>query len=869
MTESIRPEDVGPDDTRKLLDFLNKAKSAEELAEAIEIEGELDVGLKLGQRILDRRDQLGAFHSLSELDEIKQIGPKRFTRIVQALTGRPPVRPEVNGAAVARLEQEVAALRLAVQSLASVHAAPRVTLRALGPPRYLGQPTSIVATVTDAGGTSPQPDVPVVFSASWGRLSTFDGYTVQSGASVTARTGLDGTATVTLSAPTSEDLLDLQQAALESALRSLDPAAQTPQDARTGLEQLAEQYAWEPNDALRGGVDVYFRDFRGRLLETVNFRDSLQTWAQFDSTVVAYAQDGAAGADPDSYARGVAALTLHLRDWLGPWLEVFVEAAEAANSLVDDIHTATREETEASALVDRVHNSIGEFLEGRLGVVGSYVGNRLAQAAVKEYATRTFDVLPEETRTAVFPALHATAKTLATAGSSVVAALHTSGSVVRGAVESKVGELSEAIGSKLDASDLDAALASTGAFTALKSQVDAKLDASALDSALAVSPLIISIRTPPTTTGTVAEIEPGIVETFSTELAGKLDASALDTALADSTVIGDLTTQLADKVDTSQLETTVATKVEADTLDAALASKVDTTTFSDALAAKVDESTLATAVSDKVDVATLDDALRSKLDAAALEDALASKVDASAFETALAGKVDNATLGMVLANKIDATQLEAALAGKVDEAALAAALSLKIDVSTLAEALADKVGADELAALLTAKADAAAVEEGLAAKLDAADLGPALATKADAAAVDEALAAKLDVAALAPALAAKADAAAVDRALAGKVDTDTFTTALATKVDTTTFTQALATKVDTTTFTTALATKVDTTTFTQALATKVDTSTFSTALAKKVDTATFTTGLATKADTTTVTALQTQVSILTPRIRLP
>ena len=43
--EHIRPEDVSPEDARKVLDFLNAAKTAEEIAEAVELPDERDVGV--------------------------------------------------------------------------------------------------------------------------------------------------------------------------------------------------------------------------------------------------------------------------------------------------------------------------------------------------------------------------------------------------------------------------------------------------------------------------------------------------------------------------------------------------------------------------------------------------------------------------------------------------------------------------------------------------------------------------------------------------------------------------------------------------------------------------------------------------------
>jgi len=81
----ISPEDVSPQDAQKVLDFLNSAKSAEEIAYAVEIPGERDVGTIVGQHILDRRDELGKFTNVRQVADVPQVGPERFTEIITTL----------------------------------------------------------------------------------------------------------------------------------------------------------------------------------------------------------------------------------------------------------------------------------------------------------------------------------------------------------------------------------------------------------------------------------------------------------------------------------------------------------------------------------------------------------------------------------------------------------------------------------------------------------------------------------------------------------------------------------------------------------------------------------------------------------------
>ena len=81
----VQPQDVPEFKAERVLQFLNTAKTANEIAETIEIPGERDVGIRLAQKILDRRRELGSFKNLTELAEVPQVGPKRFTQIVDVL----------------------------------------------------------------------------------------------------------------------------------------------------------------------------------------------------------------------------------------------------------------------------------------------------------------------------------------------------------------------------------------------------------------------------------------------------------------------------------------------------------------------------------------------------------------------------------------------------------------------------------------------------------------------------------------------------------------------------------------------------------------------------------------------------------------
>src|SRR5690606_19852793 len=125
-----------------VLEFLNAARTAQEIADAVEIPGEPDIGLILGQRLLEQRDRVGGYTDLRQIREIRLIGPERFTEIVACLSDAPLPWGEDEPD---DLRLELQALRREIENLKGVLAAtPRVRLRALQSQSYLGQATNLV-----------------------------------------------------------------------------------------------------------------------------------------------------------------------------------------------------------------------------------------------------------------------------------------------------------------------------------------------------------------------------------------------------------------------------------------------------------------------------------------------------------------------------------------------------------------------------------------------------------------------------------------------------------------------------------------------------------------------------------------------------
>ena len=53
----LLPQDVRTEHAQQVLDFINAAPNAKAIAEAVEFPNELDVRLKIAQRILDKRNE--------------------------------------------------------------------------------------------------------------------------------------------------------------------------------------------------------------------------------------------------------------------------------------------------------------------------------------------------------------------------------------------------------------------------------------------------------------------------------------------------------------------------------------------------------------------------------------------------------------------------------------------------------------------------------------------------------------------------------------------------------------------------------------------------------------------------------------------
>lgn len=85
---NISPKNVDPEISKKVLDFLNSARTSNEIAKAINFAEDNDVvGSEIADQIISKRLELGQFKSLEDVEGISGVGPQRFTDIVSSVGG--------------------------------------------------------------------------------------------------------------------------------------------------------------------------------------------------------------------------------------------------------------------------------------------------------------------------------------------------------------------------------------------------------------------------------------------------------------------------------------------------------------------------------------------------------------------------------------------------------------------------------------------------------------------------------------------------------------------------------------------------------------------------------------------------------------
>jgi hypothetical protein len=392
MWESyLLPEEVSAKHAREVLDFLNQAPDAATIAEAVEFPRELDVGLRVAQRILNRRAELNGFRTLDELYAVPYVGPERFTEIVVSLSGaRPPrIVGGLDRAELTELRNSLELLRSMLQT------GVQARLWSLQGMIWLGQTATVLAHVTDANGR-PLVDQPVTFTTTWGELSVLSGVQTVTGNAVTARTNDVGLVELRLRTRFQAPLSDAQRVALELAVSRLPPAAARPTSASAELNDLVQQYRAPASEDLRESIDAAFREYGYSVQRAEHRGQALAQWARVPVSVACFVHDE--GDDRGRRHLALVTHTLDVRNWLPAFLSAFEHDMAADGRLAAELQRAPRDVVDADVFLNDVFISVNAFVNTERGELGRTVRTRAAQDELQQFFQTGVAALPENVR---------------------------------------------------------------------------------------------------------------------------------------------------------------------------------------------------------------------------------------------------------------------------------------------------------------------------------------------------------------------------------------------------------------------------------------------------------------------------------------
>ncbi len=361
----LEPGDLAFDQAQRVLDFLNRASSAKQLGRDIEFPDERDIGVRLGQRLLDARAALGgAFTDIRQVRAVRLIGPERFTEICVAALGLDIKR---------WVELFYGAAPLAPQTETGLIVA--IELRPQ--PAWLGQPLALSVFVRDRGGGARM-GVPVAVHTGLGRLVAMYGFSRIEGEAITVITGADGSADLELLVEPSEPLSQIQQSALEHALGGLDAKASDPQKIGDALAAMVDTYLQERSYNLRRAVDVWVRDQRDAMVDPINPSRWAFAWPMKTALLQAdaLAADGSGG----TLARAVA--TANIKNWVGAWL-LALDAQLRRSGQIDEALAGAGRGADGETL-GRLLGQAQRFVAAQPGRAAEWLGGKQVKLAVRD-----------------------------------------------------------------------------------------------------------------------------------------------------------------------------------------------------------------------------------------------------------------------------------------------------------------------------------------------------------------------------------------------------------------------------------------------------------------------------------------------------
>ena len=113
-------------------------------------------------------------------------------------------------------------------------------------------------------------------------------------------------------------------------------------------------------------------DFGQALRDVVNVRNMLDAWKYIDTTVVAYVPDH------DGGVQSLAVLRLRYKDWLGAWLQIYLDVDADASPLQNEFDNVKQRGGSAETLLDMMHTRVRDFLKNQQGLIDTYASRQVA-----------------------------------------------------------------------------------------------------------------------------------------------------------------------------------------------------------------------------------------------------------------------------------------------------------------------------------------------------------------------------------------------------------------------------------------------------------------------------------------------------------
>lgn len=408
----LTPNDINASDTHLVLAFLNSVQTAEEIARRVEIPNELDIGIKLGQRLLDAREQLGGqFSSLHQLLNVPLIGPERFTEIVTQALNRTALeilsrqhKPQDLSQTLG-LAAQIDLLKKSLHQFEQLHPNRyRIEILALDKTPYLGEVVPLRIRVWDRIARKPKANLPLTIETNWGSLRWAKGLQVKQGSVINVRTSVAGEVICKLYTPTVEPLTVAQQNDLSLALGKLTHEAQVPNAARESFLKLTELYQHPLNLDLRKAIDIHYKSRQERVSESINIPAAIYQWEYEHALVKVYAHPQDELEQHTVVAS--AAFTLEYRDWLSPWYQIYKESLVEGNELQTNLNHALHYSEDEKGVVGHMVSSLHSFIAKQTGLIGERVGQQAGKEVVTRMLSQNPEFLSDNTKASLYTILN-------------------------------------------------------------------------------------------------------------------------------------------------------------------------------------------------------------------------------------------------------------------------------------------------------------------------------------------------------------------------------------------------------------------------------------------------------------------------------